>query len=977
MSNLNKRNPIAKAIKIALLAAAATTTMTATTVYAEEADEEDAKVVTITGTRIRSANLTSPSPIQIINSEAIRASGAINLQEMLLENPAFGSPGISRTNSNFSTASAGVSLVDLRNLGSSRTLLLINGRRMVAGVPGSSAVDLNTIPLQFIERVEILTGGASSVYGSDAVAGVVNLILKDDFEGAILDVYYGESKRNDDVTRRQTLTTGVTSADGKGNMMFHLSHSDQGAVFTADRGARTDRRGTLNADGTLTIQNPFFSSFPPQGRFDAGGTRFTYDPSNNLQAGYSTNGNGTIGPNGFNRSAFRTIAIPTERYLFAASGTYEVNDDHRIFFDGSYSNTETQTRLEPFPFASDDIYASGIVPLEFEVQGLTLRNPFVPNAIFDNATDVDNDGLRDLSFFAKRLLDVDNRASNAERGTFRMNFGIDGEFADDWYYDLRYSYGQTSESQKGTGQVNVLNFRHALESVIDVLDLDGDGLTNDAVCLDATARSQGCVPINIYGFNSITPEMAQWVRANKSLNTLITQKVFAGHVTGDLFELPAGALSIASGFEYREETSKDVFDALSQTGQNAGNTAPPTEGEFDVTEYYTEVNIPVIEGLDVRAAYRIADYSTVGNAESWNIGLTYEINDSIRLHYIRAQSTRAPNVGELFTPPSETFPSGLNDVCEGIGPTGGGATGDNCRMDPGVALNIAINGSNVFTQSDQQGVGGFNLGNPDLSEEVGTSSTAGFVITPKGIDGLEGLTITGDYYRIKIADAIVSTPRQFIIDQCYGAGQEQFCSFITRRQAPVGSNNNAGSIQFINSAVSNSGGLLVEGFDLTAKYSADLGPGKFNALVSYNHQIENFVVPLPGAAQDPNVGEIDSPQDKINATFGYRWEDLNVTVSVNHVSAVEYDDQFLNGICPGTDPGTRTCNYGFGAETIVDFQVAYYFTENIEVFAGVDNAFDNTPPLILASGAGNTGTDTASSYDAIGQRWYAGLRATF
>ena len=972
MSNLNKRNPIAKAIKLALLAAAATTTMTASTVYAEDADDE-AKVVTITGSRIKSASLTSASPIQIITSEAIRASGAVNLQEMLLENPTFGSPALSRTNSNFFTASAGVSTVDLRDLGSARTLVLINGRRMVGGTPGSSAVDLNTIPLQFIERVEILTGGASARYGSDAVAGVVNLILKEDFEGVVAEAYYGESKQNDDITKRQSLTAGVSSADGKGSMMFHLSHEDQGVVWSKDRGARTDRRGRLQADGEVIIDSPFFSSGPPQGRFDAGGTRFTYDPDGNIQAGFSINGNGTIGPNGFNRSEFRTIAVPTERYLFASSGTYEIAEDHTLFFDGSYSNSATLSRTEPFFHASDDstMFPGGIVPLEFEVQGVVLRNPFVPNEIFDNAIDVTNDGLKDLEFYVKRMADIGQRSSSAERSTFRLNFGTEGEFADDWYYDLRYSYGQTSESQKGTGQVNIPNMRSALEAVVDTFDLDGDGLTNDAVCLSESARAQGCVPVNIYGFNSITPEMAKWIHAGKSLNTLITQKVFAGNITGEVFELPAGPIAIATGFEYREETSKDEFDVLSQTGQNAGNQAPPTFGEFDVTEYYIEAAIPVIEGMQISTAFRTADYSTVGNAESWNIGLNYQINEMIRVRYIRAQSTRAPNIGELFTPPSETFPSGLNDVCVGIGPTGGGTVGDNCRADPGVALNIAINGSHVLTQPDEQGVGGFNLGNPNLGEEVGTSSTAGFVFTPTNIEMLENFSLTGDYYRIKIADAIVSTPRQFIIDQCYGAGNDTFCQFITRRAAPVGANNNAGSMEFINSAVSNSGGVYAEGFDLTAAYSAEVGPGKLSVQVAWTHQIENSLIPLPGEPKDPSVGELQTPEDKINATFNYRLEDFNITVGINHQSSGEYDDQFLAGICD------EECHYGFGAETLVDFQVAYYISETIEVFAGVDNLLDNDPPLVLAGSFGNTGTDTASNYDAIGQRWYTGVRATF
>lgn len=974
---MKNQSKLAKSIRLALTLGAMTTTLQVANVAAQEADESEAKSVekiSVTGSRIRSANLNSVSPLQSFDAGDIDASGVANIQELLLDNPTFGTPAISRTNSNFNTASAGVATVDLRNLGTARTLVLVNGRRFVSGQPGEMAVDLNTIPAQFIERVEILTGGASSVYGSDAVAGVVNLILKDEFDGVEFEGQYGQSSEGDDVERQFSLTTGGSTDNGKGNFMFHLGYTNQGGVFSRDRErSAVDQfskfRFTEDPADAFTPVRPFFSSYPPQGRFDAGGVGFTFDSNNNLQEGFSTNGDGTIGPDGFNRSNYRTIAIPTERYLFAAKGSYELSDAHSVFFEGNYAASQTVTELEPFPFSSDDIYADGAVPLEFDVNGTILSNPYVPDAILNSAADVNGDGLRELDFFAKRLLDVSNRGNTADRDTFRFTVGFEGELMNDWFYDVYYVYGQTKESQVSNGQVNVQNFRHALEAVTDTLDLDGDGVTDEAVCVDATARSFGCVPINIYGFNSITPEAAAYVSASGMLSSFISQEVIGGNISGDAFELPAGPLGVAVGFEYREETSRDEFDALQQAGLNAGNAIPATKGEFDVTEFYVEANIPIIENLNARAAYRASDYSTVGSTSSWNVGLDWQITEWMRFRAIEAQSTRAPNIGELFSPPSQTFPPDLNDPCDGITAADTGTVAERCKADPGVAANIAANGAFTLNQSDLQGISGFDGGNPNLIEETGKSTTIGLVFTPTGMFEDFGLTI--DYFDIEIEDAIVPTPRQFILEQCYG-GDTSFCQFITRRASPLGANS-AGSIEFINSADSNSGGEFNEGIDLTLTYSGDVGPGRLNTRLAYTYVMEGSLIPLPGAPKDPYAGEIGGSEHRGNLNVSYDWDEWSVTMGATYIGSAALDDQFLAGFDLGPDAIT------VGSEIYVDTQVTYQLTETVELFAGVDNLFDPEPPAIITGLAHNdTGTETESgTYDPIGRRWYVGARARF
>jgi len=971
-------NKVSKAVRLAIaFGAASTAAFSASSIAAEESVEKVERIQ-VTGSRIRSVEAMSSAPIQVIDGSAIDSSGSLNIQDLLLENPAFGSPAISRTNSNFSTASAGVATVDLRNLGSARTLVLVNGRRYVSGVPGSSAVDLNTIPSQFIERVEIMTGGASSVYGSDAVAGVVNFVLKDGYEGIEFEGQYGESKEGDDESRQFSFTSGLSSADGKGQAMFHLGYSDQGAVFSRDRkrsavdqysGIYFESDPSANPGAIFDAVSPFYSSFPPQGRFDAGDNRFTYDASNNLKNGFSTNGSDTVAADGFNRSGVRTIAIPTERYLFASNGSYELSDNHSFFFEGTYAATSTDTQLEPFPFASDDIYANGRVPIEFEVNGALLRNAFVPDDIFNSATDTDGDGRRDI-FFAKRLSDIGNRGAKADRDTFRFALGFEGQINDNWFYDTYYVYGKTKESQISSGLVNVQSFRQGLAAVTDTLDLDQDGITNEAICIDETARGFNCAPVNIFGYNSLSQEAINFVRAPSMLSTSVEQEIVGGNVSGDLFELPAGMIGIAAGFEYREEFSRSEFDALQQSGLNAGNAIPATEGSFDVTEYYLEANIPLLESVTMNAAVRLSDYSTVGNTESWNVGLDWAVSDSLRIRATRARSTRAPNIDELFSPPSQTFPSGLNDPCQGVTTSGGGAAGDACRADSGIANNIASNGSFTLNQSDLQGISGFNRGNPDLSEEVGNSVTVGVVFTPEEL--ISGLDITLDYFDIEIDDAIVSTPRQFILDQCYGGGDAEFCNFITRRSTASG-NNSAGSIEFIDSGVSNSGGLGTEGVDLTMTYSTDIGPGAFRTRLAYTYLIDGYNIPLPGAAKDEFAGEIGASEHKANWNFGYKLNDFDFNWSLTYIGSADFDDQFLSGF------DIPAGSVGIGSVTYHDVQASYHFNDSIELYAGANNLFDKEPPRIVTGVSGSsTGTETdAGTYDPIGQTFYIGFRSKF
>jgi outer membrane receptor protein involved in Fe transport len=993
---MNRYPQLRAAVRLALLSSAA---LLAVPVLAQAQDQnEPMEEVVVTGSRIVSTSLDSPSPVQTISSEDIAATGILNTQELLLKNPTIGTPLLSRTNSNFLTSGGGVATIDLRNLGVDRTLVLVDGRRFVSGNPGSMAVDMNTIPTQFIERIDVLTGGASAVYGSDAVAGVVNIIYKKNFEGVSFDGQYGMSAEDDNEETQFGITLGTSTGDGRGNIMAHVGYTKQGAVYSRDRArSAVDQfsEGALTGDANafFNIVRPFYSGFAPQGRFITETDDITYDAQGNIIP-WDTNGdNGAA--TGFNRSAFRTIAVPIERYLFAGRGSFEFTENHSAFFEGTYASSNSTTEIEPFALAAEDIYpaSGGNVGAEFLVNGVAVRNPIVPDEVYDSAIDWDGDGLRDY-YFVKRMSDFGNRGATAKRDTFRVVGGLQGGFGEKWNYEAFYSFGQTKEAQTSDGQVNVLNFANALEAIADVEDVDNDGDTTEAICRNANARIQGCVPANIFGLNSLSPEAVDYIEAPGSLATFTRQRVLGMNVSGELLELPAGAWGIAVGAEYREEYAESEWDALTQAGLNAGNAIPPTQGEFDVREFYVETNVPLlrdlpaVDRLALRAAIRASDYSTVGNTLSWNAGFEYSPIPSLRFRVIRALSTRAPNINDLYSPPSQTFPTGIQDPCIGVTATGTDAVSLACLAAPGVLENINDpdqgNGAFDLGQADIQGISGFDSGNPELEEEEGNSWTIGMVWQPENIAVLDKFDFTVDYYRIDIDNAIQLRDRNFILQQCYGGGDTSLCQFVTRRPNAIGANS-AGSIEFLDADTTNTGGEFAEGVDLTVAFAQPIGPGQFNARLAYTHLLDHYVIPLTGGDKDELAGEIGDAEDRAYLTLGYQLGKFGGTLQTTYIGKSYLDDQFLGAFADPDSPdpdnpvplGPRS--FGVGSATYVDLQFSWQPTEAYQVFLGANNVFDEEPPLLISGLPSDvTGTETdAGTYDAIGRRWYAGVRVKF
>ncbi|MBD8733886.1 TonB-dependent receptor plug domain-containing protein [Sphingomonas sp. CFBP 13706] len=962
----------------------ATPTQTATDQNPQGAAEAPAGEIVVTGSRIASPSATAASPLQSVGIEQIQQAGAINVQDVLLQNPAFGTPGVSRTNSSFATQGAGVATVNLRNLGDDRTLVLVNGRRFVAGLPGSSAVDLNVIPTQFLERVDVLTGGASAVYGSDAVAGVVNMIYKTKFEGIQLDGQMGISQYGDGADRQVNALVGKNFADGRGNIMLFGGYSKQGTVLKKDRFTEAGSSAvdssslalTTGNDADLFTRSTLLSGFAPQGRYvtGTGDNRrgFSYNPDGSL---FECSSAACPDAPGFNRSDFRYLAVPVERYTAAGRANFEVSPALNLFVEGNYAKTKVKTVIEAFPLSSDlvDIPNDGQIAIESIVGGVQYRNPFVPDAIFNAATDKNGDGLRDISF-DRRLNDFGPRTSSSSRELFRFAGGANGKFLEDRFnYEVYGIYGQTVENQTGNGQYNSLNFTQALNAY-------RDPTSGQIVCADPAARAAGCIPANIYGAGALTPA-ASYLAVPTTLSTKVTQTVGGANVSGKLFSLfGADPIGVSIGTEYRRETSSNVFDLLTQQGLNGNNALPSTRGSFDLIEGFAETIVPLLQdrpffhSLSVRGAIRVSNYSTIGTTYSYNYGGEWAPIEDVRFRVMQARSVRAPNINELFQPNQQDFPNGLVDPCAGVTAAATGTLAVNCRAAPGVAANIAQNGQFTIGQADRQGITSFAGGNPDLQEEKGDSFTAGVVINPRSIDALRNLVVTVDYFNIRIKGAITTTPLQFILNQCYNAENSDFCNLVVRRAAAQGANS-AGSLDEVNSSPLNSGGIKTSGIDTTVAYRQNLESlglgGTLGMKVSYTHLISGFTVPLPGSERDYFAGEIGASRDRFTTNASYDIDGVGLTMTGTWISQASLDDQ-LTGARPGSNP-----DYRVKPQFYLDSQLRFQAGEGFEFYVGGSNLLNNKPPYLADIGA-SAGQDTdAGTYDPLGRRYYAGVRVSF
>ncbi|MBO9696839.1 MAG: TonB-dependent receptor [Sphingopyxis sp.] len=923
---------------------------------ADAADEAGADTIVVTGSRIARPDLSSSVPVAVIGQEQIRQTGAANIQDVLNELPSVGQ-NISRTSSNFSTTGNGIATVNLRNLNSARTLVLVNGRRFVAGLPGTSVVDLNTIPTDLIKDVQVVTGGASAVYGSEAIAGVVNFILDDKFEGIR---FHGQGTISDEADSGRylaSLTAGTAFADGRGHIVVNGS-------YDRDNGLRSRNRGFSAHD--VPNRSSFASQglFSPDGSFAPGAGTFTFGPGNALKQYQGAN------IDGYDRNQDRYLGVPVERYLVTGLASYELSDNAALFFEGSYAKSKSRSSLEPQAVADTDLVNADGTPYA----GIPITNPFIPTAIRDAMI---AEGVTSLPF-RRRSNDIFDRSNKNDRETWRAVAGLRGSFAEKFDYEVYYGHGETKDYTRsgtifGPQYVNALNAVAGPNGPVCSINVDADPTNNDPAC----------VPINIFGANTVSAAAADYVTKGGQLSEYrakVKQDVFSASVSGELFELPGGALSFATGFEYRREKSTEDFDEATNLGQTLGNLLTDTRGKYNVKEGFLEVVAPILSErpffhyLGLEGAVRYSDYSTVGGVWSWKAGGEWAPIPDIRFRGIYSEATRAPNISELFSAQSETFPAVVDpcDQREGEGDGApitvpAGSLSAACLAIPAIAA-AANNGGFVYSTAQIQTINGFLGGNTDLREETAKTLTLGAVFQPRFA---RGLSLTVDYYRIKVKNAIGIIGQQTSLDECMaGSGDALFCDNITRDAT--------GRVTQVDAFNLNTGSFLVSGIDTQVKYSTNFGEsGRFDLSAFWTHLLKQQQTSYPGGPTQKEVGQLDCYscgrlgtgfRDKVNVSATIGWDNVSLNWRVNYLSSV-VDDL--------TDPD-RTST---GAYWYHDAQLRFGLDDKkkYEFYIGVDNVFDKKPP---AFGDTNPVTfpgaqTSATTYDLYGRLFYAGVDFRF
>ncbi|MDB5465311.1 MAG: putative TonB-dependent receptor [Phenylobacterium sp.] len=964
-----------------MLVGAAVLAMTTSPAAAAPAAGGTVEELVVTGSRIQSPNLDSPTPVQVVGQDRLQAEGLHNLADVLQTLPQFApSFGGSRTQSTFSgTTSSGLNLINLRNLGSSRSLVLINGRRAPSGTIFSNAVDMNLIPSANIKRIDVITGGASAVYGADAVSGVVNVITDTGFEGLEMGASYGMAIQHQDNINPSGFIRFGSSFD-RGHVGATLQYDYQGLVSCKDRYLCSEDffwsppsapiRGPSARSG-VPLNGRFFVTGQPAGGGNA--SSYTFDNSGQL-APFST------ALYGYNRNAQRTLAIPTERILFAADGDYKIVDGLNAFMELNYGSTDTNGPFEGHPFQSSTDLVAGLLE-----PSIPANNPFIPASLRAKLA-ASNNPNQDITW-SQRLAGLGARGSQNLRQSTRLAVGLRGNqdslfgFGKDWSYEASYVWGRTTLNGNTEGTVS----REALYNGLRVQQVPG-GPAGTYQCVDPLARAQGCVPINPFdGYNAA--ESAYLVR-NTGVNSASELENGLAYLSGTLFDLPAGPLQVALGAESRRITAYEDYSTEINLGTVTGNQiSDSTRTTFTTNEAFVEVKAPVVRDLpfvkelNVEGGYRWSDANVGGRYETWKFGGEWAPIDGLRFRAMKNRAVRAPVLGEV-TGVGQTF-GVVADPCINYQNSSNATLKANCA-----AAGVPTNYDPPITV--QQSVSGFVGGNPNLKPEIADTLTYGVVIQAGRFDFmpslLKELTVSVDRFDIKIDGLINTVGRQNLAQLCYErpTGQrEVFCSQVFRGTRPEVPGATYVLTQ-VNDQLSNIATFQVRGVDLEVNYKLGLGDlvsdwdrwGSLSLNSVWTFYDKASEVPIPG----------ESPIDLLGAAGGSTSDQGFLKRQGNTTIAWTVGDFRVQVIERYIGKAKSAPADIFGAENIVDIPAEWYSdvnlrwkaTDQVEVYGGVNNLFDKNPPFFPSSESGTQALDTVPAYyDVFGRSIYAGVRLRF
>jgi len=920
--------------------------------------------IIVTGTRLAASGFNTPVPVTVLGSDQIQRRGTTNISQLLNEIPSF-RPQSTPTTSAIFISNLGASVADLRGLGGNRTLVLIDGRRVVAStVQGGSftpanAVDLNLVPTSLLARAEVVTGGASAAYGSDAVAGVTNLIIARDLQGLRGTMQYGQSERKDGQEFFGSLAYGARFADGRGRFVI-------GADFVLNDGMGDCYSRDWCALGYNTVSNPFrpgstterviagqpatvilprtitaTSSFgglvvagPLRGlEFGANGTTFQHDYGV-YGSGLFQSGGGPDQRNGFYE--FFQLSTPLDRVNMLSNLDFDVSDDVTISVQGSYGHVSGDL----FGTQRRDVSPTGAYQIQID-------NAFLPESVRTSMAVANVTALP----FGRIWDDIGPSRGHVSRETYRIVGGLAWKLGGSLSLDAYYQYGQTNYSQRGYNTTINSNMNFAMDAV-------RDPVSGNIVCratLPGTAyraAAAGCIPINPFGEGSPSNEAIAYVTGTAMQDTQIRQHVGALTLRGDLVDLWAGPLSFATGVEYRRDSVASEIDAISAANNffsSPGSGIVGGRQSLNVKEGFIEAALPLARDMPfarsagINGAVRYTDYSTSGAVTTWKLGLEWSPFEFLRLRGTRSRDIRAPNLFELYATPISSFQT-VDD------PENGGARG----LIP------------TFLQ-----------GNDALQPEVANTWTAGGVVT--GRFGRAGtLRFSVDYFDIKLDGAISTLGAQIIVTRCF-QGVTSLCPLITRDA-------NKQLVKILNANL-NLNTLITRGFDIEADYSVDLGETKLGlrALATITNDlitVDSGGISVDRAGQNgAGVSQPSGvPRYSVNTYLTLEHGPLFGQVQLRYIPEGRYQVTNIGPDEEGYSPTlpNSISNNRVPPVTYVNLNATYRLFDQdgqrVEVFGIVNNLFDKDPPNQLPASGGVT---NPVLYDVMGRSYKVGVRFQF
>lgn len=989
--------PLLIAAGIIALPAAASAQEVVQTAQAEAAAERE--TIVVTGTRLQSRDLVAASPISTISDEALEDTATITVETLLNTLPQV-VPSFGSGNNN---PGNGQSLINLRGLGSIRNVVLVNGRRVVPHT-STLAVDANTIPAALVERVEIISGGASAVYGADAVAGVTNFILKDDFKGIELSGdFLSTTEFADAEEKNVALTMGGDFDDGRGNAVFHLSHAMRDELtkgqrdFTSQAASATSffPSGTYRTAGNTPTQAAVNAVF---GGYGVGAGLV---PTTGGSTGFGFNGDGTLFSTGtsgapdvqnfrrdpseiatafypnffsFNFEPYNKLILPFERTTFYGATDYDIADNWNVYANANYVNYSADTALapSPAPTAANPLYP-GLNLNEFTIP---VTNPFIPADLAallasrtGNNPALAGSGATEEFAYRFRTLALGPRLSSNDRSSMQWTVGSVYEVPNtDWSIDAYYSWGKYDETETQTGNLNVRRFEQLLDAPDGGAAICGDGF-------------------NPFGVGFLGEGCADYVSVIAKNRTEILAEFGQIVGTGTIVNLPAGPLQAAFGAETRKYRYVFTPDSALQPGEVAGfNGSPALEGDVDFVDYFTEVSIPVladlplVQSLDLVLGARSSNSNITGVNSSYKAELNYAINDMVMLRGSLNRAVRSPNVSELFSPQSEDNPE-VFDPCNALledGSTNTARTAAIVGLCQTQAQAIGLTFNPAYVQGNAQ-VNALTGGNPNLDAETADTWTAGAVFQHDKLGPISNISASIDYYSISIEDVIASNDPTVIVNRCFNLqdnanptldANNSWCQLFQRSP---GDFSIVELLQLdVNQATWETSGIDVAfGFNIETAdlMGADYGTLGFSTAWNWT---EKFTKQTSSA--DPTLDYVGTigvdpgdylPEYKGSFTLSYNLDKFGLDVRTRYLDNAKHKNDV---------PVEDATSTGVPATWYVDVAADYSVTDNLTLKAGLLNALDQDirqyDPFV------DSQTDP-STYDVIGRRFYVGANLTF